>query len=299
MDLIAEIREHFATKQIGIRKITAFSDTDPAWTIRDSNGYGVMIINLNEVDIKERFANSKIESRKLLLDGREHNFLVLICSIDSLRYEFAAICTQFVELGEGRFNRQKIQNNPLSWWEQWKTIMGNTISVRTSYNIVAELLTLEYLLKLGKNVEWTGPDNNVHDIESDNESYEVKSTIKKYSTTVTISSQFQLKHNKSLYLFFCRLEKSLLGISINDMIERFNSLGYNIDKLERKLSNIGFDNGISARNEKYKILEKRKYAVNEDFPRITMESFKNNKVPDSIIQITYTVDLDGIQYSTW
>jgi len=124
LEIIAEIREHFATKQIGIRKLASFSADNPTWTIRDSNGYGVMILNTNNVNIREKFANSKIESRKLILNGNETSFIILSCNIDSLRYEFAAICVQFVELGVENNNRLKIQKDPLLWWEQWKTLFG-------------------------------------------------------------------------------------------------------------------------------------------------------------------------------
>ena len=50
---------------------------------------------------------------------------------------------------------------------------------------------------------------------------------------------------------------------------------------------------------KYKILEKRKYVVDEKFPCITRESFKNNCLPSGITQIVYTVDLDAVKYTAW
>ena len=47
------------------------------------------------------------------------------------------------------------------------------------------------------------------------------------------------------------------------------------------------------------MLEKRIYEVNDEFPKITNTSFKENHIPDSIIQITYTIDLDGLNYTVW
>ena len=63
------------------------------------------------------------------------------------------------------------------------------------------------------------------------------------------------------------------------------------------LSNLKISYG--NRNKKYKKLEGRIYEVDDSFPRIVQSSFKNDKYPNAITHIQYTVDLDGIEYSTW
>lgn len=45
--------------------------------------------------------------------------------------------------------------------------------------------------------------------------------------------------------------------------------------------------------------EKRKYEVDDTFPKITKASFKDDHIPESITQITYTIDLDGLEYTVW
>ena len=47
------------------------------------------------------------------------------------------------------------------------------------------------------------------------------------------------------------------------------------------------------------MLEKRKYEVDDKFPKITKASFKDDRIPESVIQITYTIDLDGLDYTVW
>ena len=86
---------------------------------------------------------------------------------------------------------------------------------------------------------------------------------------------------------------------INDMKEKLISKGYDPGKLEMELEKQGFERGANIRNKKYKILEKRKYEVDDSFPKIISESFKGDKFPDSVIHIEYTVDLDGLEYTTW
>ena len=70
-------------------------------------------------------------------------------------------------------------------------------------------------------------------------------------------------------------------------------------KLEIELERQGFEKGSNIRNKKYKILEKRKYEVNDSFPKIVQESFKGDKYPAAVVHIEYTVDLDGIEYTSW
>ena len=95
------------------------------------------------------------------------------------------------------------------------------------------------------------------------------------------------------------MEQSIEGVSVNEMKNRLISAGYDPGKLERELQQQGFERGASIRDKKYKILEKRKYVVDESFPYITRESFKNNQLPAGITHIVYTIDLDAVSYTMW
>ena len=70
-------------------------------------------------------------------------------------------------------------------------------------------------------------------------------------------------------------------------------------KLELEIERQGFERGANIRNKKYKLLEKRKYEVDDSFPQITQASFKGEKYPDAITHIEYTINLDGITYTSW
>lgn len=52
-------------------------------------------------------------------------------------------------------------------------------------------------------------------------------------------------------------------------------------------------------NNTLSILEKRNYSVDESFPRITANSFKDEVIPYGIVEINYTVDLDSLPYHNW
>lgn len=299
MNLLDEIRECFATKVKGARQIKSLPELYPCWTIRIEDSYGVAVPYHLEQDISEKFANSKISSCNMKIGGEEKRLLVLSCANDNLRVQFAVLCAHFADPGEKGIERINLVNDPTTWWSQWQHLIGNAISSKEPYSVIGELLVLENLIQSKYDVTWTGPEAGSHDIEAIDESFEVKSSTNKYGADVTISSQHQLRNNKPLFLYFCRLEASRLGISINEMVKRLISLGYDKELLEKQLDRLGYELGSSSRNKKYKVLEKRKYNVDDNFPKITNESFKNEKVPDCILHIKYSVDLDGLDYTVW
>lgn len=267
--------------------------------IRDNEGYGVAIEFDDIRDISEKFANSRLFSRTLAIGGIEKKYLILSCMLDSLRYEFATVCAQFVEPGIDGMDRKNLMSEPLEWWKKWRELMGNTISNKEAYSVIAEMMVLDDLYTQDNTVEWTAVNSGSHDIEGNESCYEVKSTVKRYGATITISGQHQLQSLKRLQLYFCRLEQSRTGISINDMKDRLVADGYDKDKIEQQLYQLGYERGASIREEKYKVLEKRKYEVDDTFPKITKASFKDDHIPESITQITYTIDLDGLEYTVW
>jgi hypothetical protein len=302
MDLLREIRENLAAGVRGARKLQSLPAEYPAWTICTPEEYGVAVPYRNDAPFTEAFASCEIRAADLLMDdSAPGRYLFLASSDRSLRYEFSSVCAEFADPGEDGSKRRILSEEPLRWWEGWRELLGNAISDKEPYSVIAEMMVLDTLLRSHADVTWTAAYGGSHDIESLDESYEVKSTLRKYGSDVTISSHHQLRNDrkKSLSLYFCRMEKSVHGVSIDDMAARLVSDGYQSDLLERQLGNLGYKPGTSGRTRKYKCLEKRKYAVDDSFPRITAESFLNGRMPAGITKIEYTVDLDGLDYSAW
>ncbi len=177
--------------------------------------------------------------------------------------------------------------------------MGNAIHDKAPYSVLCEMVVLDYVRSFDPSAEWIAAISGTHDIESESHSYEVKSTIKRYGSSITVSSQYQLLTPKPLDLFFLRVEESPTGISINDMKLELVNKGYNESKLEGQLLKAGYELGASARNKKYSILEKRVYKVDDEFPKITEKTFKGDVAPKGISQITYVVDLEVPSFDIW
>lgn len=300
MKLVKEIREYFASIPMpGAMLITSLPAEYPAYVIRISDGYGVAIEASPELEVAEKFNSCRFHTGYISIGDELKNYLILRSAFEEFRYEFAAFCAEFVSPGENGESRKTLLENPHAWWAKWKELVGNINQDQRVYNVIAEMMVLEHKLRTDANAEWAATRMSSHDIECIDESCEVKSTVKRYGAEITISGQHQLEHFKRLFLYFCRLEESLEGVSINGMKERLIHAGYEEGKLELELEKQGFERGANIRNKKYKALEKRKYEVDDSFPRIVQESFKGNKYPNAITHIEYTIDLDGIKYTEW
>lgn len=300
MTILEEIRDGFASmSSYGAMQLNTLTAEYLAYIIRIPDGYGVAIPVNKDMEVAENFNSCKFRTGLLSIGGNPSNYLMLISAFEEYRYEFASLCAELLSPGENGRDRKALLEDPLDWWKRWKELVGNDIKDKAVYSIIAELRVLEHKRISDPSAEWTATHMGSHDIECSTESCEVKSTCKRYGAEVTIAGQHQLVHKKPLYLYFIRMEESLEGISVNDMKKRLVQTGYDPAKLEMELQQQGLEHGASIRDKKYKILEKRKYIVDESFPCITRESFKNNQLPAGIIQIVYTVDLDALSYTAW
>lgn len=291
--LITEIRTHFASQIQGLRPLNSIGKDFAAYSFRQGIEYGVAIKTDFSKEVYEEAAQITIKT----INNLGTKYIVLACCDESFRNDFAKFAVYFVTPGENGENRLSVINTPLIWWNGWIGMLGNKVGGRKSYDTIAEMMALAELFTKDKSISWTASQAGSHDIESDNASFEVKSTLKKSETTVTISSRYQLDSVQALQLWFYRMEESEQGFSINDMKSKLISIGYDESLIESQLEQRGFMPGNSIRDKKYNLLEKRKYDVDDNFPRIVESSFKNDVYPKNIIKILYTIDLEGLDYS--
>lgn len=291
--IIDEIRMHFASQIQGIRPLSTLSKDCEAYSFRQGVEYGVAI----QIDSKKEIYEESAQITIKTLSNMEKRYIALACCDEGFRNEFAKFAAYFVMPGENGENRKTVVETPIKWWNGWIGMLGNRVGARNSYDTIAEMIALEELYVHDKTIAWTASQAGSHDIESESASFEVKSTMKKSETTVTISSQFQLDSVKPLQLWFYRMEASEQGLSINDMKVKLVSAGYDESLIESQLCDRGFMPGSSSRDKKYVLLEKRKFVVDDNFPRIVESSFKNDVYPKNIIKILYTIDLEGLSYT--
>lgn len=295
MSLLQEIKNKLAsTAKNSLRKLTSLPDTAPGYVIRDDYWFGVAVPYEGEL-VSERFANARIRSADLTVEGKASGFLILECCVEEVRNQFATLCTEFLAPGNNNAQRHALVADPHLWWKKWRELLGNSIQVKKPYQILGELVTLEYLINSGLNPEWQGPAGNTKDIDTDLFGCEVKSTVNRYTTEIEISSKYQLVSvGKPLKLAFVRFEPANSGDTISTVFNRLCRLGVDPQRLSESLVRLGVEPGSLAYKEPYNLLELRFYDVDENFPVISDKSFVGGHMPANVVHFTYTLDLAGI-----
>lgn len=292
MRTLQKIKEGFAYfKTIGQQSITL---KEPYyWIVKLDGMQGVAIDIAADKKVNEQFASMKYYTKSYLIAGKERQLLMLVSDQESLRSDFAIICASFLEKVLDGEAYEQIQGNPLTWWHTMKELVGNANLEKAAYSVIGEMIGYYYVKSFEPTVHWNGPFGSSFDLETANDNYEVKSTTARYGSEITINSQYQLQSN---FLLFFRFEPSVQGqgISIQDMVEKLVSVGVAREDLNKALEKLKYAEGSEVRLKSYRLLEATKYEINEAFPKITLESFKNEQLPQHITGLTYTIDLDGV-----
>lgn len=299
MDLINEILNNWSTDIPGkAQKISSLEEIGyPAWTVRDSSDYGVVLLYNGEEKINESFSNARIISKDVGFEGGVvRHVLALISPSKEMEKTFATLCAALISPGENGENRTKVLSSPLEWWFSWKELLGNKNIDPRIYDVLGELCVFKEMLTKGENISWNGPNGASYDIEMESRFIEVKSTIARDKREVTISNHVQLKpENKPLWLVLCQFEPTdMTGVSIDSVVEEISSIGYDSSLINKKLCDMGFEPGMISRKKTFLLQGMLQYTIDDSFPRITPESFAGGVMPKNITKITYTVDLSGM-----
>jgi len=302
LELTKEIQFLFAN-MTGMKAvpIESLPPESRAWAVRTDRDYGVCIQVAEGLQVNEKFAGARLWTGKFQIDGKEMNMLLLTSDKEHLRMEFAVVCSQFVDPGEDGSNRRLLETDPLAWWDRWRNLLGNKNQEKSVHGLLGELMAYLLLLKRGESPAWTGAGGGSVDFVTYARDYEIKSTISRYESSVRIAGQFQLNRStdRPLSLVLFRFEPSTDGWCINDAVRELTVCGIDRHAIESELADLGFEEGASVRNRRFRLHEIRHYVVDENFPGITLNSFKDGKLPDRVKHITYTVDLTGIDYEVW
>ena len=306
MQIVEEIRSKFSYLSLhksNFYPIESLPITSPGWIIKINNEYAIGIEVNSDIKVNEKFSNVFYYTREFVINNDVKYLLVLSTVSNSLRNEFAGVAAMFLEPGDNNFKRKQICEDPLSWWDKWKDLLGNKNVDNTVQGILGELIFFYYLKKNHtKQVSlenWTGPNSGSQDFILNDEKFEIKSTLIKYNDIVRISSQFQLNKRTNDKLIFIKLEETnqdrnlSYSYSINSIMKEIEKLGINYEDLNVTINNLGFQEFSQDRTKKFELLEMRSYPIDDDFPIIS-----NHDIPNStnILQITYKINLSGLSY---
>ncbi|WP_026691868.1 PD-(D/E)XK motif protein [Peribacillus kribbensis] len=290
METIQKIRNGFAYFRTSAKHSITLKEPY-YWIVKINSMQGVAIEIPTDKHVNEQFASISYYTKEYVLGGEERHLLMLVSDHQTLYDDFAIICAGFLEKVLDAESYEEIQDNPISWWLTMKELMGNANVEKAAYSVLAEMLSYFYLLKQEKDVSWVGPFDGSVDFNCTNGSYEVKSTVARYGSEITINSQYQLKAN---YLLFYRFEPSINGVSIQDMVLALIDLGVEESKIELVLEKLKYPKDSEVRKKSYRLLEVMKYEIDENFPKIVPESFKNGHLPNHISGLIYKLELRGL-----
>lgn len=268
------------------------------WTTKNRSEYGVAMPIESDEEISEYFSGAHMYTDRMILDDKEErNILFLTSDREDIMEPFAALCAEMITPGMDGELRNELKHNPLAWWSQWKELLGNKSVDLRAYDVLGELCVLKYLAKQGEQAEWNGPNGSTYDIDCNGYFVEVKSTTARNKKQITLSNLFQLDppNGHPLFLFLCQFESAQEGISINSLVKDLEQLGYSSAGLNEKLSKLGLEKGKTARKRNYVIHNVTKYPIDDKFPAIRQTSFKGDDLPSGVMNITYTITLDGVE----
>ncbi|MDZ5435399.1 PD-(D/E)XK motif protein [Pseudomonas fluorescens] len=232
-------------------------------------------------------------------NGKLLRFLDIACRIVKLEKVFAEVVDEiFNRINAGTKSSEAYS----STLKDFRNLLVNPHIESAKYEVVlgllGELILLEHLLK--KNSEawesWRGPLLDRHDFRSEKNAIEVKVSGRKSINNVNISSLEQLMEPEGglLYLYHLVLEETNIGINVSSQVQKIYDLSSSASDIRTRLENIGcIDPEAEAWNKhSFNIESITLYQVNRNFPRLTLETFDDNRPPPGVNNIQYAIDLD-------
>ena len=252
---------------------------------KEPNEFGVAFNFNDDRDILDKFVNIVLETK--YIGGQKILYLHSKKKIDLNK--FALIAGNFLEPD----NREYILNNPYDWCEEWKNIFGNSKKTMLISDLVAELVVYRELAKERNDISWGASRKTSNDFELSDFSVEVKSTTNKINTIMSINSNYQLKGDKPIFVYYCRLERVEHKNTINTLVNELVNLGIDELFLEEELKKIGYPKGVKEREFSFEILEIRSYDVSKKgFPQIDLAKINSTAGTENIIKFSLELNIN-------
>lgn len=268
---------------------------DEVYLNRSIRGYAIAIPFDDERDFDESFVGITLSTNILNYNGKSIKVLYLNMNETGDLMKFSYIGSEFIDIN----NRRSLLLNPYSWVDSWKDMFGDSKKKYMITDVLAELVALKYIYEQDKTAKWLGPKSGTHDIVCDGYVVEVKSTIHKTNSYVSINSRFQIDPENNEKILFVRLEPKPYANSIDSLVNDLMVLGYDKSELEHSLKEIGYRNGNRTRKITYNILSMKLFDATEDsFPVIKLDKLNDMCKSKNIIDYKLTLDLSTIPGKT-
>jgi hypothetical protein len=281
----------------------------------DDAGGRHLLVLLRDDEVAYRDRESRgltIESRELRIIGEESKRYLDIECLDSAG--FAALDIMASEIAEGlriigsTAPPHDAVRRVLSKWRRFWGHLPRTLLTRDEQvGLFAEIWFLLFWLIPRVGIQnsarrWRGPFGARHDFEWRETSVEVKGTTSSRGRVHVINGldQLTVPENGALYLFSMRFrEEASATNSLPTLIQATKVAlagnGEAMDCLDEALARSGYSSTHEDDYAKvrFRIIDQHLYAVRDNFPKVSVSSFKNI-LPPQIEGVQYMLNLVGV-----
>tara|TARA_Y100000589_G_C27180039_1_gene640361 strand:+ start:1754 stop:2752 length:999 start_codon:yes stop_codon:yes gene_type:complete len=288
-----------------LENIQGIDDEQVLFCINNKNQKGLFIKDVGSPLPLPKHGCSRIEiSRQIILiEGKEENFIKIICLEESLNYAFSILATRIIKFIIEGFSPTKATIEAVN--ELRKLLSRSKGPLPKEEEIIGltgELIFIQSLIKNKTNLwkGWNGPFKASKDFTMGNIDVELKASLQSGEPSITVNNLNQLEpiEGRYLFLFHSTLVKNPNGeITVPNLVDYISN---NIDDKDEFLDTL-FIAGYSIEHKdlwqeyKFSLVEKTSYRINDEFPKINQNSFVNESIPESICKIRYDIELKKVQ----
>lgn len=244
--------------------------------------------------------NIRVEEIEIYIEGRARQFISIYC-------RRAGQLRLFIRL-MGDILWHLLSDGPQNGdpWDfitgrlsGWKLLFSGTDSKAQEKGLLGELLILKYLMEACDQPVsvWTGPLGGVKDFRLHNRNVEVKTTSVRYGYLIEINGLFQTEMLQiSECLAFIRVEETPNGrYAVRNLISELQKMCTGEMSRELKIRLQDYSDEVLESSTRWDVLEAVVTDIDNNFPRISRESFINRRLPEGIVNITWTTDLASLE----
>lgn len=293
-----------------LRAIHFRNSSDSIWAAITPSGEYCVLIEMRPdesmSDLIRVVSNSKVALRAEhypFRDGeREIRGVLIVCALSELKEAFAAFCTLFVDRCQRNEPKAKAFLFCLADFKRLVSNLDTTGSPALLTGLIGELLTLRELTSATDLALpcWAYPELARHDFRRGGVALEVKTSLRsrqsKAEITVHSIDQLEAPENGLLFLTWFLLEGDPQGgLSINSLSDTISALldGVHLQDFRSRVSQFPLD--AESRGRSFTLLERREFAVKEDFPRLVRPRLRHGALDSGVSGVTYSLDLSSAE----
>lgn len=267
-----------------------------------SNGEARLLLPLGAAESTKGIVGApalRIQTSVYTESGTPRRFLDMTCLSTELETVFAEVAEHIlsrVEDGSGCLEAAR------STIEEFRALLlrptGTEVTVQRIAGLVGELLVLKRLLDRTPEAWkcWRGPAGDRHDFARSSTALEVKVTLRKGKTEISVNGIEQLAEPAGgrLFLQHFQMEAAAAGIlSIAALGRAALDRASEPDRVRELLSAVGCDdvNDIAWNAASFRLEAEALYDVRSGFPRLVASELADAVVPAGISNVCYSTDL--------